>query len=79
VKAAGLEPDDCFYLANYQAVIGKDRIDLSVDPPPDLAIESDYTSKTKVDAYMVSQVITQAKQNGSSQALRVFEAELDRT
>jgi Uma2 family endonuclease len=49
--AAGLEPDDCFYIQNYQAVIGKDRIDLEVDPPPDLAIEADLTSPTQRDAY----------------------------
>jgi Uma2 family endonuclease len=34
----GLEADDCFYLANASRVLGK-KIDLSVDPPPDLAIE----------------------------------------
>jgi Uma2 family endonuclease len=34
----GLEADDCFYLANAPRVRGK-TIDLSVDPPPDLAIE----------------------------------------
>lgn len=49
--AAGIEPDDCFYIQNYQAVIGKNRIDLSVDPPPDLALEIDVTSKTELDAY----------------------------
>lgn len=48
---AGVEPDDCFYIQNQQRVIGKDRIDLSVDPPPDLAIESDVTSKTQIAAY----------------------------
>ena len=48
---AGVEPDDCFYIANYRAVIGKDRVDLAVDPPPDLAIESDLTSKTEANAY----------------------------
>jgi Uma2 family endonuclease len=51
-KAVGLEPDDCFYIQHYQAVIGKSRLDLASDPPPDLAIESDYTSKTKLDAYL---------------------------
>jgi Uma2 family endonuclease len=50
--AAGIEPDDCFYIQNYQAVIGKERLDLNVDPPPDLAIETDVTSKTSVDAYV---------------------------
>jgi Uma2 family endonuclease len=48
---AGIEPDDCFYIKNYAATIGKDRIDLSVDPPPDLAIEVDLTSDTQVSAY----------------------------
>jgi Uma2 family endonuclease len=49
--SAGIEPDDCFYIKNYAAMIGKDRIDLSVDPPPDLAIEIDLTSDTQVSAY----------------------------
>ncbi len=48
---SGIEPDDCFYIQNYQAVIGKDRLDLSIDPPPDLAIEADVTSKTELEAY----------------------------
>jgi Uma2 family endonuclease len=34
----GLEADNCYYLANAPRVRGK-KIDLSVDPPPDLAIE----------------------------------------
>jgi hypothetical protein len=37
-------------------VIGKDRIDLAVDPPPDLAIESDLTSKTRLASYVALQV-----------------------
>lgn len=49
---AGIEPDECFYIQNYQAVIGKERINLTVDPPPDLAIESDITSKTRTSAYL---------------------------
>ncbi len=35
----GLEPDECFYLRNEPFVRGKDEIDLSLDPPPDLVIE----------------------------------------
>lgn len=54
--AAGVEPDDCFYIQNYKLMIGKERIDLSVDPPPDLAIEIDVTSKTKITAYQALQV-----------------------
>ena len=47
-----IEPDQCFYIQNYDLMIGKKRIDLTVDPPPpDLAIEVDVTSKTQLDAY----------------------------
>src|SRR5436190_22590605 len=37
----GAEPDSCFYLQNAARVIGKDTIDLSKDPPPDLVVEID--------------------------------------
>lgn len=47
----GLEPDDCFYIQNHQAVRGRGRFDLAIDPPPDLAIEVDVTSKTQTDVY----------------------------
>ena len=49
--AVGIEPDDCFYIQNYKAAIGKNRLDLNVDPPPDLVLETDLTSKTELDAY----------------------------
>jgi len=48
---AGIEPDDCFYIQNYQAMIGKQRLDLTIDPVPDLAIKVDFTSLTQVSAY----------------------------
>jgi Uma2 family endonuclease len=40
----GFEPDSCFYVRNEERVRGKGRIDLAVDPPPDLVIEVDMTS-----------------------------------
>jgi Uma2 family endonuclease len=40
----GFEPDSCFYIQNASQVRGKKRIDLTVDPPPDLVIEIDITS-----------------------------------
>ncbi len=49
--ASGVEPDDSFYIQNHAQMIGKERIDLNIDPPPDLAIEVDVTSKTQLDAY----------------------------
>src|SRR5919202_3508635 len=42
-KTAGKEADECFYIQNEPLVRGKLKIDLSVDPPPDLAIEIDAT------------------------------------
>lgn len=51
LREAGLEPDACFYIQNWQSALGKDRIDLTIDPPPDLAIEVDLTSFTNLDIY----------------------------
>ena len=48
--AAGVEPDACFYIQNYQTMIGCRRLQPN-DPPPDLAIESDVTSKTTIEAH----------------------------
>ena len=42
-REAGFEPDACFYIQNEARVRGKDRIDLRVDPPPDIVIEIDIT------------------------------------
>ncbi len=47
----GVEPDESFYIAERNAVIGKNKIDLKVDPPPDLAIEIEITSRTEFDNY----------------------------
>jgi len=51
-QEAGLEPDACFYIENYQAVLGKRKLDLSIDTPPDLAIEIDVTSFTRIEDYI---------------------------
>ncbi|MGF1481608.1 MAG: Uma2 family endonuclease [Cyanophyceae cyanobacterium] len=47
----GIEPDNCFYIQNEAAVRGKNRLDLTVDPPPDLASEIDITSRTHPSIY----------------------------
>jgi Uma2 family endonuclease len=51
LREAGAEPDACFYIENWQAILGKERIDLATDPPPDLAIEMDLTSLTDLAIY----------------------------
>lgn len=42
----GLEPDECFYIQSLEAVRFLEDIDLSVHPPPDLAIEVDRTNSS---------------------------------
>jgi Uma2 family endonuclease len=56
IMAQAIEADTCFYIKNYQAVIGKDRLDLTIDPPPDLAIEIDITNRTQLDNYLLVKV-----------------------
>ncbi|MDO9106972.1 MAG: Uma2 family endonuclease [Methylovulum sp.] len=46
-----VEPDECFYIQHESVIRGKERIDLNVDPPPDLAIEIDITHRTHFDNY----------------------------
>jgi Uma2 family endonuclease len=40
----GLEPDRCFYLQHAAEIVGQLDLDLTRDPPPDLAIEVDIWS-----------------------------------
>jgi Uma2 family endonuclease len=42
----GFEPDSCFYVKSAESIRGKKRLDLSIDPPPDLVIEIDITSSS---------------------------------
>jgi Uma2 family endonuclease len=44
--ARGTEPDTCYYVANAERIIGKRKIDLSIDPPPDIAVEIDATNES---------------------------------
>jgi Uma2 family endonuclease len=46
IKSRGLEPDRGFYVSHAKEVLGKKQLDISVDPPPDLAIETDISSSS---------------------------------
>ena len=46
-ELSGKEPDKCFYIQNLSAVKGKKRIDMNQDPPPDLVVEIDITSRSE--------------------------------
>ncbi|MBD2131106.1 Uma2 family endonuclease [Sphaerospermopsis sp. FACHB-1094] len=69
---AGVEPDDCFYIENEARVRGKDRIDLGIDPPPDLAIEVDITSRTRFNNYQALKVPELWRWNGRKLEINVL-------
>ncbi len=48
----GLEPDECYWVQNEEKVRGRLDLDLSVDPPPDLAIEVDVYA-TSLDRLVI--------------------------
>ncbi len=68
----GLEADECFYIENEAAIRGKKRIDLTVDPPPDLALEIDITSRTRFDNYEVLGVGELWRFNGTQLEMNVL-------
>lgn len=45
-ELSGAEPDECFYFRNIAAIRGKKRLDLTIDPAPDLVVEIDITSSS---------------------------------
>jgi Uma2 family endonuclease len=51
-QESGIEPEYCFYIDNWEAVSGKERIDWSSEPPPDLVLEIDVTSYSNIDDYL---------------------------
>lgn len=70
----GIEADDCFYIENEVAVRGKKRIDLTLDPPPDLALEIDITSRTRFDNYEVLGVKELWRFNGTQLEINVLQS-----
>lgn len=50
--AQAVEPDECFYIQHEAQVRAKDRLDLDTDPPPDLALEIDISSRTHFRNYV---------------------------
>lgn len=48
----GLEADECYYIQHEPQICDRDVIDLSVDPPPDLAVEVEI-SRSLLDKFAV--------------------------
>ena len=47
----GVEPDYGFYIQNRARILGKGRLDLETDPPPDLVLDVDLTCTTQPEDY----------------------------
>ncbi|MBC6422327.1 MAG: Uma2 family endonuclease [Hormoscilla sp. SP5CHS1] len=73
--AQAIEADECFYIENEAQIRGKKRIDLNVDPPPDLAIEIDITSRTRFDNYEGLRVPEIWRYNGLRLEINVRQAD----
>lgn len=69
-----VEPDSCFYIEHELEIRGKRRIDLTVDPPPDLAIEIDITARTRFNNYEALGVPELWRYNGTTLEISVLEA-----
>ena len=54
--ARGLEADECFYIEHVPQILGKEEIDLTIDPPPDLAIEIEV-SRNAVDRMSIYEAL----------------------
>lgn len=68
-----VEPDACFYIEHELEVRGKRQIDLTVDPPPDLAIEIDITARTRFNNYAALGVPELWRYNGTTLEISVLQ------
>ncbi|MEH2417437.1 Uma2 family endonuclease [Nostoc sp.] len=69
----GIEPDTCYYIQNEPLIRGKQELDLTTDPAPDLAVEIDITSSSvnKLNIYAALGVAELSKYNG--EALKFYQ------
>lgn len=73
----GLEPDNCYYIAHELTVRNKTDLDLSVDPPPDLAVEIDLgpSMTDKMVLYAAFKVPEVWRYDGQTLTIHVLDAE----
>jgi Uma2 family endonuclease len=76
-KRKGIEADQCFWIANAQRMAGRRRLDLRVDPSPDLAIEVDvsHSSVNRFAIYAALGVPEVWRLDGDVLAFHVLQAD----
>jgi Uma2 family endonuclease len=73
--ARGFEPDSCFYIQSVERISGRTRLDLTIDPPPDLVIEIDLTSPSLDKFPIYAQVGVQEIWRYDGTELRIYHLE----
>lgn len=68
-----VEPDSCFYIQNEALVRNKEEINLASDPPPDLVLESDYTSSSLNKFTIYASIGVPELWRYSNQTLQVYQ------
>jgi Uma2 family endonuclease len=71
--AQAVEPDECFYIQYENQIRGKERLDLNTDPPPDLAVEIDLTSRTPFSNYSGLGIVELWRFDGQSLEIMLLE------
>ncbi len=74
---SGLEPDNCYYIAHELSVRNKSELDLSADPPPDLAVEIDLGASMtdKMPIYAAFKVPEVWRYDGQKLVFYILDAE----
>jgi Uma2 family endonuclease len=74
-KQRGLEPDRCYWIANAPRLLGKTRLNLRTDPPPDLAAEVDVTNSSlnRMSIYAKLRVPEVWRLDGAGLAFHILE------
>jgi Uma2 family endonuclease len=75
----GLEPDKCFYIRNEARVRRKKKIDLSIDPPPDLCVEVEISSRLLNRTEIYAQLGVPELWRDDGRHVRVFTLQSDGT
>jgi Uma2 family endonuclease len=76
-KRRGLEPDECYWIANEPCVRDKEKIDLRRDPPPDLAVEVDvsYSTLDRMKVYAAIEVPEVCRYDGRTTVFHLLGAD----
>lgn len=75
----GLEPDECYYLANAHRIGKQDRIIMGIDPPPDLVIEIEITRSALDRLGIYAALGISEVWRWSGKKLKVLHLQADRT